>query len=67
MKSELKFVHSPVPALGPTQPPIQWVSGVLYLGVKREADHSPPSSAEVKQAWSCTATPRICLHGVLLI
>jgi hypothetical protein len=38
--------------LGPTQPPIQWVAGALYLGVKRpgrEADHSPPSSAEVKQ------------------
>jgi hypothetical protein len=42
-------------ALGPTQPPIQWVHGVLSLGVKRpgrEADHSPPSSAEVKNAWS---------------
>jgi hypothetical protein len=39
-------------ALGPTQPPIQWVPGALYLGVKRpvrEADHSPPSSAEVKE------------------
>jgi hypothetical protein len=38
-------------ALGPTQPPIQWVPGVLSLGVKRserEANHSPPSSAEVK-------------------
>jgi hypothetical protein len=36
---------------GPTQPPIQWVPGTLSLGVKRlgrEADHSPPSSAEVK-------------------
>jgi hypothetical protein len=36
-------------ALGPTQPPIQWVR--LSLGVKRpgcKADHSPPSSAEVK-------------------
>jgi hypothetical protein len=35
-------------ALGPTQPPIQWVPGALSLGVKRlgrEADHSPPSSA----------------------
>jgi hypothetical protein len=32
-------------ALGPTQPPIQWVPGALSLGVKwpgREADHSPP-------------------------
>jgi hypothetical protein len=39
-------------ALGPTQPPIQWVPGALSLDVKqlgREADHSPPSSAEVKE------------------
>jgi hypothetical protein len=39
-------------ALGPTQPPIQWVPGALSLGVKRpgsEADHSPPTSAEVKE------------------
>jgi hypothetical protein len=31
---------------------IQWVPGALSLGVKRpgrEADHSPPSSAEVKE------------------
>jgi hypothetical protein len=37
--------------LGPTQPPIQWVPGTLSLGVKRpgrEADHSSPSSAEVR-------------------
>jgi len=31
-------------ALGPTQPPIQWVLGALSLGAKYEADHSPPSS-----------------------
>jgi hypothetical protein len=39
-------------ALGPTQPPMQWVPGTLSLGVKllgREADHSPPYSAEVKE------------------
>jgi hypothetical protein len=37
---------------GPPQPPIQWVPGALSLGVKwpgREADHSPPYSAEVKE------------------
>jgi hypothetical protein len=37
----------------PTQPPIQWVPEALSLGVKRpgrEADHSPPSSAEVKKS-----------------
>jgi hypothetical protein len=40
------------PAVGPTQPPIQWVSGALSPRVKRpgrEADHSLPTSAEVKK------------------
>jgi hypothetical protein len=53
----------------PTQPPIQWVPGALCLQVKRpgrEADHSPPSSAEVKNAWSYSSTPPIRLHGVVL-
>jgi hypothetical protein len=48
-------------ALGPTQPPIQWVPGALSLGVKRpgrEADHSPSFSAEVKTEWSYTSTPQ---------
>jgi hypothetical protein len=47
-------------ALGPTQPLIQRARGTLSLGIKRpgrEADHSPPSSAEVKNAWSYTSTP----------
>jgi hypothetical protein len=38
---------------------------VLFLGVKwpgHEADHSPPSSAEVINAWSCTSTLPISLH-----
>jgi hypothetical protein len=55
--------------LGPTQPPIQWLPRVLYLGVKwpgREAVQSPPSGAEVKNAWSYTSTPPIRLHGVVL-
>jgi hypothetical protein len=46
-------------ALGPTQPPIQWVPGTVSLGVKpprREANHSPPSSTEVKNEWSYTST-----------
>jgi len=41
----------------------------LSLGVKRprcEADHLPPSSAEVKNAWTYDSTPPICLHGVVL-
>jgi hypothetical protein len=58
-----------IPTLGPTQPPIQWIPGALSLGVKRphpEADHSPPSSAKVKNACSYTYTPPIRLHGVVL-
>jgi hypothetical protein len=45
-----------------------WVPGTLTLGVKRpgsEADHSPPSSAEVKNAWSYTTIPPVRLHGRL--
>jgi hypothetical protein len=36
------------PAVGPTQPPFEWVPGALSPGVKRhgrEADHSPPDTA----------------------
>jgi hypothetical protein len=53
----------------PPQPPIQWVPGALFLEVKRpkrDADHSPPSSAEVKNKWSYTSTPPVRLHGVVL-
>jgi hypothetical protein len=65
------FSSPPRPDLlwGPTQPPIQWVLGALSVGVKwseREADHSLPSSADVKNAWSYTSTPAIYFHGVVL-
>jgi len=58
------------------------VPGALSPGIKQpgyEGDHSPPSSAEVKNVWSCTSTPpyvfmvwclvkyRVCLHGMVLI
>jgi len=55
--------------LGPTQTPIQWVPGALSLGVKllgREADNLPPSSADIKNAWTCTSTPPISPHVVVL-
>jgi hypothetical protein len=56
-------------ALGPTQPPIQWVPGALSLGLKRpgrEADHLPPSSAEVKECVELYLHSPIRLHGVAL-
>jgi hypothetical protein len=56
-------------ALVHTHSRIQWVTGTLSVGVKRpgrEADHSPPSSTEVKNAWSYTSTLPIRLHGVVL-
>jgi hypothetical protein len=39
-------------AVGPTQPPIQWILEALSLGVNRpgrEAGNSPPSNSEVKE------------------
>jgi hypothetical protein len=62
------FTTASRPDLGPTQSPIQCVPLALSLGVKRpqsEACHSPPSSAEVKNAWSYTSTPPTRLHGVV--
>jgi len=43
--------------------------GLFPYRVKRlghEADRSPPSSAKVKNVWSYTSTPPICLHGMVL-
>jgi len=31
-----------------------------------KADHSPPSSAEVKNAWRYVSVPPILLNGVVL-
>jgi hypothetical protein len=58
------FATASRPAVGPTQPPIQWVPRVKWPG--REVDYSPPFSAEVKNAWSYTSTPALRHHGVVL-
>jgi len=45
----LEIIHE---HMEPIPLPIQWAPGALPLGVKRperETDHSPPSSAEVKE------------------
>jgi hypothetical protein len=63
------FATESTPILGPTQPHTQWLPGALASGVKRpehEADHRPPSSAEVKNAWSYKSITSTLLHGAVL-
>jgi hypothetical protein len=56
-------------ALGPTQSPIQWVLGALSMEVKwqvHEADHSPPSSVDIKECMELYLHSPIRLHGMVL-
>jgi len=51
-------------------PFIQWVLWTLSLGVKRpgrEANHSPPSRAQVKKSWSYTSIPTYIFMAWCLI
>jgi hypothetical protein len=55
---------------GSSQRPFQCIPDGPTSGVKlqrREADHSPPSSGEVKKAWRCTSTPTIRFHGAVSV
>jgi hypothetical protein len=57
-------------ALGPTQPPIQWVRGAPFPGIKwpgNETGCSLPCSAEVKNMLLYTFTPPYVLMGWFLI
>jgi hypothetical protein len=63
------FITTPRMALGYTQLPIQWVPGAFSLRVKHpghEADHSPLSSAEVKEWVELYLHSPIRLHGMVL-
>jgi hypothetical protein len=56
-------------ALGPTQPPVQWVPGVLSLEIKQlshEVDHSS-SNAKVKNAWISLSTPHCIFMAWYLV
>jgi hypothetical protein len=67
---QYNFLFSSIRALVPTQSLIQWVLEALSPGVKRlgrEADHSPPSSAEVKNAWGFTSTPQFSFIACCLV
>jgi hypothetical protein len=46
-------------ATASTQSPMKGLPGALSQGEKRperEANYSPPSSAEIKNVWRCTST-----------
>jgi hypothetical protein len=65
----LSFATEFRPGLGSTQPPNQWVAGAVTPRVKRpwrEANHSPPLSADVKNAWSYLCISPIRQHGVIV-
>jgi hypothetical protein len=60
------FTTASRPVLGPTQPPIQWVPGALFLGVKRpgcETDHSPLSSARSRTHGTIPPLPQYPFMG----
>jgi hypothetical protein len=69
MGQEVSLLHV-FQTLGSIEPPIEWVLGALSQGVKRPgrgADHSPPTSAEIKKTWVYTSTPTYVFMGLYLI
>jgi hypothetical protein len=65
---DFSLLHSVQARSESTQPPIQWGPGALSPGIKRpglEADHSSPSSEEVKNGGAIPPLP-IRLYGVVL-
>jgi hypothetical protein len=67
---KFSFLHVVQTSSGdhPASYPMDVGGGVLFPRVKlqgREADHSPPTSAEVQKTWIYISTPPIRLHGVV--
>jgi hypothetical protein len=56
------------PALGPTQPPVQWVLGVFFLGLKRGwgvmLTTHPHLVLRLRMSRSYTSSHPMCFHGV---
>ena len=77
-RSGRDFPHPSRPALGPTQPPIQWVPGPSR-GVKRPGsgiDHPPPSKCRAWRKstaihllllWACVAYSRAIFTFTLIV
>jgi hypothetical protein len=64
------FTTASRPALGSTQPPIQWLSGVLYPEVKRsgrETDYSPPSVLRLRMREVIPPLPQYVFMAWCLI
>jgi hypothetical protein len=61
----LSFSQTSRPAVGGTEPFIQWVP--FFPRIQEagpEAEHSSSSSAEFKNKWSYNSSPPLCLHDV---
>jgi hypothetical protein len=59
VRARIFFLHVVQTGSVSNQPPIQWIPGALSKVVKRpwrEADHSPPGSAEVQKIWIYKST-----------
>ena len=56
-KGEDSFLFSKIP------PPVQWVTGFFP---RHESVHLPPSSAKVKNKWSHTSGPPVCVCGMVM-
>jgi hypothetical protein len=60
------FLQAYTTALGPTQPPVQWVLLESLTAVKRpgpEPDHLPPLSADVENDWCYKSIPLMLSWG----
>jgi hypothetical protein len=63
---EIILQKSPYGLLGSPRLPFDGHNGSSLPGLKRlgsEADHTSPSSIEVKSDWSDTSTPPTCPYG----
>jgi hypothetical protein len=65
--SILLYFTASRPTSGPTHSHIQWATSAFSMGIKRlgrEADHLPPSSAEVKNGKGILLLPHIHIFMV---
>jgi len=63
----MSFLNGPDLFLDPPSLLFKGYTMGIFPGIKqngREAHHSPLSSDEVKNEWSYTASPQICLRGL---